>query len=159
MPNSSSGGISPESSAVGRCTLARVSEPDVQPPASQNAPRLWLVALAAVAALALAAPWMLHDEPPAGTILLTDPTLVGDRRVRLSWRARAGVPRYLVEVKSLDLIPRFNGTSETTSIDLPFDVSGEILNGASFVWSVTQVDEDGKPTGTSAVEPLMSPER
>lgn len=64
-----------------------------------------------------------------------------------------------MEVKSLDEVPRFNGTSETTFIDLPFDVSGEILHGASFVWSVTQVDEDGRPAGASAVEPLRLPGR
>lgn len=122
-----------------------------------RAPRLWLIAAAALAALALAWPWMKPPQPPDQGIALGRPTLVGERRVRLTWQAVEGAPRYLVEVKSLDLVPRFNGTSETASLDLPFDVSREVLTGDRFVWSVTQVGEDGRPVRRSAVEPLEAP--
>lgn len=139
-------------------TLHAVSEHAGAAVTTRRPPRLWFIAVAALAALALATPWLWNDEPPAGGVALASPTLADNGQVRLSWRA-AGAPRFLIEVRSADRVPRFAGTSETTAIDLPPDVSREILDGGAFVWSVARVGDDGQPTGVSATEPLVAPTR
>lgn len=112
--------------------------------------------LAALALLALTTPWFLNDDPPAGGVALMPATLGENGQVRLSWRA-SGAPRFLIEVRSPDRVPRYAGTSETTSIDLPPDVSHEVLTGTEYVWTVTRVGEGGRPTGVSPTEPLRAP--
>ena len=97
------------------------------------------------------------DSLPAGTVVLGDPAMGEDGRVRLAWRANPGTPRFLVDVRSSDGIPRFAGSSEGLALDLPADVSAEVMKGADLVWSVTALDADGNATGKSASAPLSAP--
>ncbi|MCA1585519.1 MAG: hypothetical protein LC791_12390 [Acidobacteria bacterium] len=115
---------------------------------------LSLAALAALAVLGLALPALLDNSPPIGTVLLNPPALGSNGRVNISWRANARTPRFLVEVRSADRIPRFAASSEMPALQLPADVSGEIVDGSSLVWTVTALDADGHPTGASATEAL-----
>ncbi len=115
-------------------------------------PQIGLAVLAAVAALALGASWLLAPDPPAGVIQLDSPVLA-DGRVRLIWRT-APASRYLVEVLASDKVPRFAGNAERMSIDLPPDVSNEIVRGEARLWRVTAFDGEGETRATSSLSPL-----
>ena len=92
----------------------------------------WLAAAAVVLGLAIVVPSLFDDSLPAGTVVLVD-------------------------VRSSDGIPRFAGSSEGLALDLPADVSAEVMKGADLVWSVTALDADGNATGKSASAPLSAP--
>jgi hypothetical protein len=118
-------------------------------------PRLWPALVAAVAALALGASW-LFDPTPAGVIQLDSPVLA-DGRVRLAWRT-APARRYLVEVLASDNVPRFAGNAEALFLDLPGDVSTEIVRGEARVWRVTAFDDEDAVQASSSLSPLaLSP--
>jgi hypothetical protein len=115
-------------------------------------PGLWPALLAAIVALALVASWLFDPTPPAGIIQLDSPVL-SDGHVRLAWRT-APARRYLVEVLASDNVPRFAGNAEALFLDLPGDVSTEIVRGEARVWRVTAFDEEDAVQATSSLSPL-----
>jgi hypothetical protein len=121
-------------------------------------PTISLALFAAFIALAVGASWRVDRGPTVRALQLETPVLA-DGRVRLQWRGSPDAVRYLVEVLAPDHVPRFAGNAEAPALNLPPDVSNEIMRGQSLLWRVTAFGADGDTRAASSLSPLVVPSR
>jgi len=105
--------------------------------------------MAAVIVILMAALWVVPKQddssPTRGdAIELRTPTAAIGQPLRLAWSTRRRAPRFTVVVISPVGGELFRTTTNLETVTIPASVTGHLLPGTTYSWTVTALDATGQ---------------